>query len=206
MGSETRTLSSTGERLPWATVKTGPQARIERSQGLTHACLRAGAEGTRRRRIAGTEAAGQWPALQRCLLVSPAKGSADGVSFDSVDLLNPKQARQQRQRSMARWLLPFGFMAGVTFTQITTLETFAALGPWGQPVMGGLLGMGSGLMGSYAAAAGVPSDNEDGVRILRNRHEENRWLLLLETPTGIEPPWQLLQSARPIQVVRLNDL
>lgn len=144
--------------------------------------------------------------LQRCLLVSPAKGSADGVSFDSVDLLNPKKARQQRQRAMARWLLPFGFMAGLTFTQITTLETFAALGPWGQPVMGGLLGMGSGLMGSYAAAASVPSDNEDGVRILRNRHEENRWLLLLETPTGIEPPWQLLQSARPIQVVRLNDL
>ena len=144
--------------------------------------------------------------LQRCLLVSPAKGSANGVSFDSVDLLNPKQARQQRQRAMARWLLPFGFMAGLTFTQITTLETFAALGPWGQPVMGGLLGMGSGLMGSYAAAASVPSDNEDGVRILRNRHEENRWLLLLETPTGIEPPWQLLQSARPIQVVRLNDL
>ncbi|EAU74702.1 hypothetical protein [Synechococcus sp. RS9916] len=144
--------------------------------------------------------------LQRCLLVSPAKGSADGVSFDSVDLLNLKKARQQRQRTMARWLLPFGFMAGLTFTQITTLETFAALGPWGQPVMGGLLGMGSGLMGSYAAAASVPSDNEDGVRILRNRHEENRWLLLLETPTGIEPPWQLLQSARPIQVVRLNDL
>ena len=144
--------------------------------------------------------------LQRCLLVSPAKGSADGVSFDSVDLLNLKKARQQRQRTMARWLLPFGFMAGLTFTQITTLETFAALGPWGQPVMGGLLGMGSGLMGSYAAAASVPSDNEDGVRILRNRHEENCWLLLLETPTGIEPPWQLLQSARPIQVVRLNDL
>ncbi len=144
--------------------------------------------------------------LQRCLLVSPAEGNTDGVSFDSVDLLNPRMARQQRQRTMARWLLPFGFMAGLTFTQITTLETFAALGPWGQPVIGGLLGMGSGLMGSYAAAASVPSDNEDGVRILRNRHEENRWLLLLETPTGIEPPWQLLQSARPLQVVRLNDL
>ena len=144
--------------------------------------------------------------LQRCLLVSPAEGRVDGVSIDSVDLLNPKMARQQRQRAMARWLLPFGFMAGLTFTQITTLETFASLGPWGQPVIGGLLGMGSGLMGSYAAAASVPSDNEDGVRILRNRHDENRWLLLLETPTGIEPPWQLLQSARPIQVVRLNDL
>ncbi|MGC6483220.1 MAG: hypothetical protein ACON4T_06620 [Synechococcus sp.] len=144
--------------------------------------------------------------LQRCLLVSPAQGSADGVAIDTVDLLNPQMARQQRQRSMARWLLPFGFMAGLTFTQITTLNTFSALGPWGQPVLGGLLGMGSGLMGSYAAAASVPSDNDDGVRILRNRHKENRWLLLLETPAGIEPPWQLLQSARPLQVVRLNDL
>ena len=28
--------------------------------------------------------------LQRCLLVSPAEGNTDGVSFDSVDLLNPK--------------------------------------------------------------------------------------------------------------------
>lgn len=144
--------------------------------------------------------------LLRCVLVSPAEGGKEGVSIDSVDLLNPKMARERRQRSMARWLLPFGFMAGLTFTQITTLDTFSGLGPWGQPVIGGLLGMGSGLMGSYAAAASVPSDNEDGVRILRNRHDENRWLLLVETPSGIEPPWQLLQSARPLQVVRLNDL
>ena len=144
--------------------------------------------------------------LQRCVLVPPEANSSEGASIDSVDLLNPKMVRQQRQRSMARWLLPFGFMAGLTFTQITNLETFSSLGPWGQPVIGGLLGMGSGLMGSYAAAASVPSENEDGVRILRNRHEEKRWLLLLETPTGIEPPWQLLQSARPLQVVRLNDL
>ena len=144
--------------------------------------------------------------LQRCVLVTPAAGGDAGVPLDSVDLLNPRMAREQRQKSMAGWLLPFGFMAGLTFTQITNLETFSGLGPWGQPVIGGLLGMGAGLMGSYAAAASVPSDNEDGARILRNRNEENRWLLLLETPSGIEPPWQLLQSARPIQVVRLNDL
>ena len=31
-------------------------------------------------------------------------------------------------------------------------------------------------------------------------------LLLLETPSGVEPPWQLLQSARPLQVVRLSEL
>jgi hypothetical protein len=66
--------------------------------------------------------------------------------------------------------------------------------------------MGSGLMGSYAAAASVPSENEDGVRILRNRSSERFWLLLLETPPGLEVPWQLVQKSRPQQVVRLSEL
>jgi hypothetical protein len=29
---------------------------------------------------------------------------------------------------------------------------------------------------------------------------------LLETPNGIEPPWQVVQRSNPQQVVRLNDL
>ena len=75
----------------------------------------------------------------------------------------------------------------------------------GEYLIGGLLGMGSGLMGSYAAAASVTSENEDGVRILRNRREEGNWLVVLETPNGIDAPWQLIQRSRPQQVVRLND-
>ena len=73
-------------------------------------------------------------------------------------------------------------------------------------LIGGLLGMGSGLMGSYAAAASVDSDNEAGVRILRNRRDEGSWLVVVETPNGIEAPWQVVQRNRPQQVVRLNDL
>ena len=130
----------------------------------------------------------------------------DGDAIDKVALLNPNLTRQQRQRGMARWLMPFGFLAGVTFTKITTLTTFASFGPWGETLIGGLLGMGSGLMGSYAAAASVDSDNDAGVRILRNRRDEGRWLVLLETPNGIEAPWQVIQKSRPQQVVRLNDL
>ena len=88
----------------------------------------------------------------------------------------------------------------------TQLTTFAAFGPWGETLIGGLMGMGSGLMGSYAAAASVDSDNEAGVRILRNRRDEGSWLVLVETPNGIEAPWQVVQRSRPQQVVRLNDL
>lgn len=129
----------------------------------------------------------------------------DDDAMDGIELLNPNLVRQRRQKAMARWLMPFGFMAGATFTQITTLTTFAALGSWGEPLMGGLLGLGSGLMGSFAAAASVNSENEDGVRILRNRHQEGRWLLLVETPGSIELPWKTVQAARPLQVVRLAE-
>ena len=130
----------------------------------------------------------------------------EGDSIDRVELLSPNLTRQRRQKAMARWLMPFGFLAGVTFTKITNLTTFASFGPWGETLIGGLPGMGSGLMGSYAAAASVNSENEDGVRILRNRREEGRWLLLLETPTGIDLPWQTVQRCRPLQVVRLSEL
>ena len=139
--------------------------------------------------------------LLKCLTIPP-----DGDAIDKVALLNPNLTRQQRQRGMARWLMPFGFLAGVTFTKITNLTTFASFGPWGETLIGGLLGMGSGLMGSYAAAASVNSENEDGVRILRNRREEGRWLVLLETPSGIDLPWQTVQRCRPLQVVRLSEL
>ena len=139
--------------------------------------------------------------LSTCITLPP-----EGNAIDQVELLSPNLTRVRRQKAMARWLMPFGFLAGVTFTQITNLTTFASFGPWGEMLIGGLMGMGSGLMGSYAAAASVNSDNDDGVRILRNRREEGSWLVLLETPNGIEPPWQVVQRSNPQQVVRLNDL
>jgi hypothetical protein len=123
----------------------------------------------------------------------------------SVERLDPAAGRRQRQKTMMRWLLPFGFMAGFTFTQITDLHTFSALGPWAEPLIGGLLGLGSGWMGSFAAAASVPSEDDDQVRILRNRLQEGNWLLLLETRNGVELPWRLLQQAGARALVRLSE-
>ena len=122
-----------------------------------------------------------------------------------VDELNPSIARKRRQKGMATWLMPFGFFAGVTFTFITDLDTFAFAGEVGSHLIGGLFGLGSGLMGSYAAAASVSSDSDDRIRALRNRLEEGNWLLLLETATGVEVPWTRLQEAKPQSVVRLSD-
>lgn len=125
--------------------------------------------------------------------------------LEEVEQLNPAFSRQRRQKRMAFWLMPFGFLAGLTFTQITDLQTFSALGPWGEPLLGGLLGMGSGWMGSYVAAASVNSEIDDRIRTLRNRLEEGSWLLLLEPAAGVEVPWTLLQQAKPKAVVRLGE-
>ena len=140
------------------------------------------------------------PAPQR--LVAIGQGE---TPINEVAELNPALTRQLRQKRMATWLIPFGFFAGLTFTFITDLDTFAFAGTWGSHLIGGLLGLGSGWMGSFAAAASVSSEADDRVRALRNRLEEGNWLLLVEMPNGIEVPWTRLQVAKPKAVVRHND-
>ena len=111
---------------------------------------------------------------------------------------------------MALWLMPFGFIAGLTFSLMTGLNTFENLGirigSWSEPLIAGLLGMASGWIGSYTAAFSVNSEKNDELRSLRRLGEEGKWLLLLETPFGVELPWQFIQEINPSQIVRFNDL
>ena len=130
---------------------------------------------------------------------------ADETAIETVTDLNPAAIRRQRQRRMAIWLIPFGFLAGLTFTYITDLDTFAFAGAWSQHLFGGIAGMLSGWMGSFAAAASVSSEEDDRIRGLRNRLDEGNWLLLAETHPGLEMPWTALQQARPVAVVRLGE-
>ena len=130
---------------------------------------------------------------------------AGETPLTAVESLNPAAIRRRRQQGMARWLLPFGFLAGLTFTYITDLDTFAFAGAWSQHLLGGVAGLISGWMGSFAAAASVSSEEDDRIRSLRNRLEEGNWLLLAETHPGIDMPWTALQRARPVAVVRLAE-
>ena len=45
--------------------------------------------------------------LLTCQAIPP-----EGDAIDSVPLLSPTLTRQRRQKAMARWLMPFGFLAG----------------------------------------------------------------------------------------------
>ena len=129
------------------------------------------------------------------------------VNIEKVPLLNPKLSRAKRQRNMALLLAPFGFIAGLTFSEMTSLTTFSDLGMdfLGERLTGGLVGMVSGWMGSYVGAASVKSKNNEDINSLRKLSEEGLWLLLLETPFEVELPWHLLQAIEPIEIFRLLD-
>ena len=135
----------------------------------------------------------------RCL---QAVGAGE-TPFEQVELLNPQLRQRRLQRSMAIWLAPFGFFAGVTFTFMTNLDTFAVFGSFGNHLMGGLLGMVSGLLGSFAARSGGDSNNDDRLRQLRNRSEEGCWLLIVETAARDDIPWKHLHAVRPQAVMPL---
>ena len=136
--------------------------------------------------------------LDRLQAVGPGE-----TPFTQVEVLNPQLRQQRLQQTMAVWLAPFGFFAGVTFTVMTNLDTFAFAGLWGNRLIGGLLGMIAGFLGSFAASSGVDSSNEDRLRQLRNRSEEGCWLLVVESRVGQELPWKALQRVRPQAVVAL---
>ncbi len=129
------------------------------------------------------------------------------MEIDAVQLLSPKLSRKLRQKSMAFWLMPFGFITGLAFTKMTGLQTFSNLGfdPIAEPLIGSFLGMGSGLIGSYVASWSVNTDSNDDIRALRKLNNEGLWLLILETPLEIDLPWSSLKASKHIKIIRLND-
>ena len=106
---------------------------------------------------------------------------------------------------MSTWLMPFGFIAGLTFAGMTNLNTFSNLGfsKASEPFIGGLVGMGSGWIGSFIGARSVNTSKED-LKSLFKRNEQGFWLILLETPLEIELPWGAINQTNPIETVNLH--
>ncbi len=127
------------------------------------------------------------------------------VKFENVELLNPKLSRKERQKQMALWLMPFGFIAGLTFAGMTNLQTFSKFGfsQSGETVIGGLLGMTSGWIGSFFGARSVNSSQED-IKSLLKFNERGLWLVLMETPYETELPWKLIREIKPLEIINLN--
>ena len=127
-------------------------------------------------------------------------------SFNNIKLLNPTLARKDRQKTLATWLIPFGFIAGLSFSQMTDLKTFSDMGFPNQleKLIGGIVGMISGALGSFFSAGGVSQEIEDDLRAIRKKSEEGFWLLIIQLPIEIEPPWAILNEIKSIEILTIN--
>ncbi len=131
---------------------------------------------------------------------------ANQSSFNNIKLLNPALARKDRQKTLATWLIPFGFIAGLSFSQMTNLKTFGDMGfPYQlEKLLGGLVGMIAGALGSFFSAGGISQEIVDDLRALRKKSEEGFWLLILEFPIEIEPPWSILKETESLEIVTID--
>ena len=138
--------------------------------------------------------------------VSQASGIVNQVNFNAVKLFNPKLARKDRQRTLSTWLIPFGFITGLSFSQMTGLETFTELGLPNQfeKVCGGLIGMIAGWLGSFFSAGSINQEIDDDLRALRKKSEQGLWLLILETPIETELPWNIIKDIAARDIISIG--
>ena len=126
--------------------------------------------------------------------------------FEDIRILNPKLDREIRQKDMSRWLMPFGFIAGISFSNMTNLSTFSFLGlnNVGESLIGGLLGMGSGYLGSVVSSASINLNRNKELRSIINLNKEGKWLVMLENQIGTELPWALIKQSDPKDIIFLE--
>lgn len=102
-------------------------------------------------------------------------------SADEYGLIDPNEKVKKNVSLMAFWLVPFGFVAGFTFSFITNLQTFAWAGEVGNHIVGGVLGALSGAMGSVFVGGGVGLVVGSGDALpYRNRLNAGKYLVVVK--------------------------
>jgi hypothetical protein len=100
---------------------------------------------------------------------------------DEFGLIDKKEEAGKQVKFMAVWLVPFGFIAGISFNSVTGLETFPWAGEVGNRIIGGLLGGVSGALGSIVAGGGLGKiiGGSDEVPY-RNRLDAGKYLIIVQ--------------------------
>jgi hypothetical protein len=102
-------------------------------------------------------------------------------SADEYGLIDPNEQARKQVRLMASWLVPFGFFGGAAFNLITGLDTFAWAGEIGSPLIAGILGGLSGLLGSVFVGGGVGLVVGGGDALpYRNRLNAGKYLIVVK--------------------------
>ncbi|MBE9121290.1 hypothetical protein IQ269_10885 [Tychonema sp. LEGE 07199] len=118
---------------------------------------------------------------------------------DEFGLIDPNQQANKQAKLMAIWLIPFGFIAGVTFSLMTELKTFAWAGEIGDHLIGGLLGAIGGGMGSvFVGGAGGMAFGSGDALPYRNRLNAGKFLIAVKgTDVLTDKAANILRSFEP---------
>jgi hypothetical protein len=104
------------------------------------------------------------------------------------------------------WLVPFGFLAGIGFSLVTELHTFAWAGTIGNHLIGGLLGAFGGAMGSIFVGGGVGVATSSDSVPMRNRLDEGKYLIVVQgTDQQVVRANQLMRPMRPENIQGFVD-
>lgn len=119
-------------------------------------------------------------------------------SADEYGLINPNQQAKSNAQHLSYWLLPFGFAAGYGFNLLTNIEIIPAGGII-NPIIGGLLGAASGVLGAFVVggSVGLTVDSPDAL-IYRNRLNAGKYLIIFEgTEELVKQATNILRSFEP---------
>ena len=120
-------------------------------------------------------------------------------SADEFGLIDPNEQAKKQSQLMSYWLVPFGFVAGVTFNLLTDLNTFPWAGELGNRLIGGLLGAGAGAMGSLFAGGGIGLVLGSGDALpYRNRLNAGKYLVVVQGSESVtRQATRILRSFEP---------
>ncbi|MGB3573054.1 MAG: hypothetical protein WA783_03110 [Phormidesmis sp.] len=123
-------------------------------------------------------------------------------SADEYGLIDPKDQAEKQIKGMATWVIPFGFVGGVTFNAITGLNTFPWAGTLGNQIIGGVLGAIAGAMGSFFIGGGVGAGVGSGDALsYRNRLNAGKYLIVVKGSDGL-----ISQASRIIRPFRPENI
>ncbi|MEM9805560.1 MAG: hypothetical protein AAF959_09800 [Cyanobacteria bacterium P01_D01_bin.56] len=120
-------------------------------------------------------------------------------SADEFGLIDPDIAADEQFTLLAYWTVPFGFIAGVAFSILLGLQTFAWVGEVGNYLISGLLGAASGGLGAFMVGRLVGWTVGSGAAIAyRNRLSQGKYLIVARgTDELVRRVTQILRQYEP---------
>lgn len=123
-------------------------------------------------------------------------------------MVTPAEKAKKRSRSMAYWLVPFGFVAGYAFNLQTGIEIVNWAGSTGNHLIGGLFGAIAGVMGSVFVGGGISlSENSDNSAFYRNSLEAGKYLVAVQGSALLKrQATEMLRTYNPETIQTYSDL